>query len=75
MPTYTLDLAGYIQTLPIEDRNAAIGTHRFDYEISRCSFCDCRPWGSWAQLPCGTRPGHGLPDHIAPWAGPLNLFD
>ena len=21
---------------------------------TRCGNCDCRPWGRWAQLPCGT---------------------
>jgi hypothetical protein len=26
-------------------------THNFTEE-SRCMFCDCRPWGAWAQYPC-----------------------
>lgn len=21
---------------------------------NRCMNCDCRPWGRWAELPCGT---------------------
>jgi hypothetical protein len=27
-------------------------THSFDPENDRCVYCDCRPWGVWAQYPC-----------------------
>lgn len=26
--------------------------HSFN-EDARCLYCDCRPWGKWASLPCG----------------------
>ena len=28
--------------------------HDFHPEYDRCIHCDCRPWGQWASLPCGT---------------------
>ena len=28
-------------------------THDFDYEFGRCFDCDCRPWGTVSQWPCG----------------------
>ena len=28
--------------------------HYYDEEFDRCINCDCRPWGQWASLPCGT---------------------
>ena len=28
--------------------------HNFDWDAMRCMDCDCRPWGAWASLPCGT---------------------
>lgn len=28
--------------------------HDYDWDEMRCVRCDCRPWGRWAELPCGT---------------------
>ena len=28
-------------------------SHYFGPE-DRCMWCDCRPWGAWAQIPCGS---------------------
>lgn len=36
-----------------EQANANYDTHAFDHEYDRCMYCDCRPWGVWAQYPCG----------------------
>jgi len=74
MSNYTIDIASYVATLPADEREAAQATHQYDWEELRCWNCDCRPSGSWSQLPCGTGPGRGLPDHVAPWTGPLDAF-
>jgi hypothetical protein len=34
-----------------EGKAAAALTHAYG-EDSRCLFCDCRPWGTWAEWPC-----------------------
>lgn len=26
--------------------------HSYNHN-DRCDYCDCRPWGKWAMLPCG----------------------
>lgn len=39
-----------------EQREANIDSHRwttFDGEEYRCTFCDCKPWHTAAQWPCG----------------------
>lgn len=36
-----------------EQADANYNTHSFDPEEHRCWYCDCRPWGVWAQYPCG----------------------
>jgi hypothetical protein len=37
-----------------EDEAAANrATHRFDSSLNRCWDCDCRPWGTYANYPCG----------------------
>jgi hypothetical protein len=36
-----------------EEALANWNTHSFDAEYARCSWCDCRPWGVWANYPCG----------------------
>ena len=30
-------------------------SHTFDPESDRCWYCDCRPGGMWAPLPCEGR--------------------
>lgn len=35
-----------------EQAAANYDTHSFGSE-DRCFCCDCRPWGVWAQYPCG----------------------
>lgn len=27
-------------------------THSFDPQYGRCGYCDCRPYGHWAEYPC-----------------------
>jgi hypothetical protein len=61
---YTMDLSDYVSGLPDDVRSANYASHSFDYE-DRCWNCDCRPWGSWALLPCGAGP-KALPAHVAP---------
>lgn len=36
-----------------EEREANYNTHAFDPEYARCVYCDCRPWGTSADYPCG----------------------
>jgi hypothetical protein len=35
--------------------------HDYDGNSMRCIYCDCRPWGRWASLPCGTTTRDGVP--------------
>lgn len=37
----------------VEQSEYNFATHSFDGEEGRCMFCDCRPWGVWANQPCG----------------------
>lgn len=37
------------------EAEANYNTHHFGSE-GRCWNCDCRPWGYWAQWPCGINP-------------------
>lgn len=36
-----------------EEATANFATHDFDPHEGRCWHCDCRPWGVWANHPCG----------------------
>lgn len=38
-------------------RSDAHPSHYFDPEFDRCAYCDCRPGGRWAPLPCDNAPG------------------
>lgn len=42
----------------LEDKQRNYATHIFDDGIygddPRCVGCDCRPWGRYAEYPCGT---------------------
>lgn len=37
-----------------EEARENFDTHSFDSMEARCWKCDCRPWGTWAQYPCGS---------------------
>jgi hypothetical protein len=39
--------------------------HDWDWNVGRCVNCDCRPFGRWANLPCGaTEAPEGNPEQL-----------
>lgn len=40
--------------------------HLWDWNWGRCMDCDCRPFGRWANLPCGaTEAPESSPEELA----------
>jgi hypothetical protein len=48
--------------------------HVYDPKTDRCMYCECRPWGDWAQEPCGATELSKPPMNEEQWDAKLRLY-